>query len=279
VSYDTFQRDLAHNDLTGAMGTMAAIRGRYLAPSLLAPFAEDMANRLSRISIGPLLEIHADIGTLTQAIASSMSAGLTIVATDPGSEMIAFAAARPGMARVSWRTADPAALPFPDATFGIVTCHFAVVTIPDRVKAYVEARRVMKPGGRFVFTVPARIRNNPVAERLQDALEELFPADPPRFLEHILHGYGDSQAIDDDLTESGFTDAFYTSVDLPFAAASARDVAVSYCLGTPLRHEIEGRAAGAVEQVIADVTVALERHFGKGQIEATMRAHFISAAG
>ena len=107
--------------------SLLAIRDRYLAPSLLAPFADEMARRLSRLSIGPLLETSADTGVLTQAIASAVSAGLTIIATDPSAEMVEHASAKPGMARVTWQQADPRALPFPDATFGIVTCHFGVV--------------------------------------------------------------------------------------------------------------------------------------------------------
>lgn len=256
-----------------------AIRDRYLAPIFLAPFADDMARRLSRLSMGPLLETSADTGVLTQAIASAMSAGLTIIATDPSIESIRFASVRPGMARVTWQQADPVALPFADTTFGIVTCHFGVVTMPDRVRAFREVRRVMKQGGRFVFSVPAQLRHNPVADCLQATMQDLFPADPPRFIGHVLHGYADNQTIDDDLTEAGFTDAIYTSVDLPFAATSAHDVAVGYCLGTDLRQEIEARALNETDRVVDAAAAALEKRFGPDPIDTTMRAHFISAAG
>ena len=211
---------------------MLAIRDAYFAPSQLCPFADDMARRLSRINKGPLLEISADTGTLTQAIAAAMSAGLTIVATDPDVDMVEHASMKPGMARITWQTADPCALPFPDETFGIVTCQFGVAALPERVKAFREARRVMKPGGRFVFGVPAHIRHNPVADCLQNAMQALFPLNPPAFVGRILHGYADNEAIDDDLTAAGFTDAIYTSVELPCVAASSREVAIGFCLGT-----------------------------------------------
>jgi SAM-dependent methyltransferase len=259
--------------------TMLAVRDRYLAPSLLAPFAYDMACRLSRMSMGPLLEICADVGCLTAAMASSMSAGLTMIATDPSAETVAFASGKPGTARITWQRADPAILPFPDAAFGVVTCHFAVAAMPDPVQAFLEARRVMKPGARFAFSVPGPIRHNPVAGCLQDAMEDLFPAGPPRFMRHILHGYADTNAIDDDLTAAGFTDAMYSVVDLPYFAASARDAALGYCLGTPLRAEIEARAPGEAEPVIRAVTATLEARFGSGPIRANMRACFVSAAG
>jgi SAM-dependent methyltransferase len=254
-----------------------AMRDRYFVPSLLAPFADDMARRLSRISMGPLLETSADTGILTQAIASAVSAGLSIIATDPSPDMVEYASRKPGMARIAWQMADPRALPFPDATFGIVACHFGIACLPDRIKAFREARRVIKQGGRFVFSVPGHLRHNPVAGCLQDAMDALFPVDPPTFLEHVFHGYADNEAVDDDLTVAGFTDAIYTTVDLPCAAASVRDVAMGYCLGTPLRLEIEAR--GDAEIVTQAAAEALERRFGTGPIATTMRAHVVSASG
>ena len=259
--------------------SLVAIRDHYLAPSLLAPFAEDMARRLSRINIGPLLETSADTGVLTQAIASATSAGLTIVATDPSLEMVEHASTKPGMARINWQTADPHALPFADASFGIVTSHFSVACLSDRVLLFQEARRVMKQAGRFVFSVPGHLRHNPVAQCVQEAMQALFPVNPPRFVGHVFHGYADNEAVDDDLTAAGFTDAIYTTVALPYAAASARDVAMGYCRGTPLRMEIEARAPGDTERVTRAATAALERRFGTGPIATTMRAHVVSAAG
>src|ERR1700733_2496854 len=64
--------------LSGTIPTasLLSIRDQYLAPSLLAPFADDMARRLSRIIIGPILETSAGTGILTQTIASTMPASL-----------------------------------------------------------------------------------------------------------------------------------------------------------------------------------------------------------
>lgn len=264
---------------TEAAGSLPAVRDRYFGPSLLSPFANDMARRLSRLSVGPLLETAADIGVLTEAIAASVSAGLTIIATDPSSAMVAYASDKPGRARVNWQTADPCALPFQAATFGIVTCQFGVMSLPDRVLAFREARRVMKQGARFVFNVPAHVRHNPVAACVQQALEKLFPSDPPRFLGEVLHGYADTEVIDDDLTVAGFTDAIYTTVDLPYLAASAGDAATGYCLGTPMRAEIEARTNGDTGSVVEAVAAALRQRFGCGAIGATMRSHVVSAAG
>ncbi len=259
--------------------SLPAVRDRCLAPSLLMPFADDMARRLARLSTGPLLEVAADTGVLTQAIAASMSAGLAIVATDPCLGRVQHAAEKPGMARVTWQQADPVALPFGDAIFGIVTCHFAFAGMTDRISAFRETRRVLKPAGRFVFSVPGAIRHNPVAGCLQAALEALFPDDPPGFISNDLHGYANTEAIDDDLTEAGFTDAIYTTVELPYAADSAADAAVGYCLGTGLRTAIESRTNGHPAPVVEAVAQALRRQFGSGPLQSTMRAQIVSACG
>jgi ubiquinone/menaquinone biosynthesis C-methylase UbiE len=259
--------------------TLLAVCDRYFAPSVLSPFADDLARRLARLSIGPLLEIAAGTGVLTQAIASALSAGMTIIATDPNPAMVEHAMGKPGMARVIWQQADPLALPFNNGTFGIVACQFAVAATPDPVRLFKQARGVMKRGGRFVFSVLGTLHANPVADCLQNALNEIFPDDPPRFIAAGLHGYANSETIDDHLTEAGFTEAIYTTVELPFAAASARDAATGYCLGTPLRPEIETRTAGNTEPVLQAATLALEKRFGRAAIETTMRAHVISAAG
>jgi SAM-dependent methyltransferase len=258
---------------------MLAAQDRYFAPSILLPFADDLARRLARLSIGPLLEIAAGTGVLTQAIASALSMGMTIVATDPSAEMVAHATGKPGMARVTWQQANPHALPFNDATFGIVACQFGLTALGDPVGVFKQARRVIKQGGRFMFSVLGTLAENPVADCVQTALDEFFPANPPRFIADILHGYADTDAIDDDLTDAGFTDAIYTTVELPFAAASAREVATGYCLGTKLRTDLESRTGGNFEPVLEAITLALERRFGDGPVRATMRAHIVSAAG
>src|SRR5690242_13845458 len=92
--------------------TMLAAHDRHFAPSILSPFADDMARRLARMNIGPLLEIGAGTGTLTQAIASALSVGMTVIATDPNAEMVAYASNKPGMTRIIWQQADPLDLPF-----------------------------------------------------------------------------------------------------------------------------------------------------------------------
>ena len=96
-------------------------------------------------------------------------------------------------------------LPFADGTFDAVVCQFGVMFFPDKSKAFSEARRVLRPGGVFIFNVWDRIEENEFADTVTTALASLFPEDPPRFLARTPHGYHDRRTIERDLASGGFT--------------------------------------------------------------------------
>ena len=149
--------------------------------------------------------------------------------------------------RITWRQADAQALPFEDAAFDLVCCQFGVMFFPDRPSAYREARRVLKPGGSFLFNAWDRIEENVFADDVTNALAEFFPNDPPRFMARTPHGYHDTALIRSDLAKAGFSNVTIETRAEESRAPSARHVAVAYCQGTPLRNEIEARGADKLE--------------------------------
>src|SRR5437879_5353745 len=174
--------------------------------------------------------------------------------------------------RLTWRQADAQALPFEDAAFDLVCCQFGVMFFPDRPSGYREARRVLKPGGYFLFNAWDRIEENVFADDVTNALAVLFPNDPPRFLARTPHGYHDTALIRSDLAKAGFTDVVIETRAAQSRAASARHPALAYCQGTPLRNEIEARGSDRLEAA----TAIASRH-GSGEISAKIQAHVILA--
>lgn len=65
----------------------------------------------------------------------------------------------------------------------------------DRVAAYAEIERVLRPQGLWLFNVWDEIVNNEFAAVVTDAVSELFPDGPSRFLERTPHGYFDETEI------------------------------------------------------------------------------------
>jgi ubiquinone/menaquinone biosynthesis C-methylase UbiE len=251
---------------------------RHMVPLIFAPYAADMAERAASLSPGAILETAAGSGVVTRALASRLSPDARYVVTDLNPPMLDYAAARqPRDARISWQTADALALPFEDATFDVVCCQFGAMFFPDRIAGYREARRVLKTGGRFLFSVWDRIEENVFADDVTQALATLFPDTPPRFLVRTPHGYHDTALIQRDLEAADFSQVTIETKAEQSRAAAARLPAVAYCQGTLLRDEIEaagpGRLASATDYV---ASVIADRH-GNGEIAAKIQAHVISA--
>ena len=208
-----------------------------------------------------------------------LSPGASYVVTDLNQPMLDYAARQVVDNRISWRKADAQALPFEDAAFDLVCCQFGVMFFPDRQLGYREAKRVLKPGGCFLFNVWDRTEENVFANDVTNALAEVFPHDPPRFLARTPHGYHDVAKIREELTAAGFADVSIDTLDARSKAPSPRDPAIAYCQGTPLRNEIEARDASRLEHATTKAAEALERRFGSGPVDGRIQAHVITAAG
>ncbi|QRM57496.1 class I SAM-dependent methyltransferase [Sinorhizobium sp. BG8] len=259
-------------------GAIPDVYDRILVPLLFAPYGADMAARVAALKPASLLEVAAGTGALTREMASRIDTPVCIVATDLNQPMLDVAMSKLGDDdRIVFRQADALALPFEASTFDVVACQFGVMFYPDKVQGYREAYRVLKPGGHFLFNAWDKIATSEIPLEVMKALHQIFPEDPPRFMEVTPHGYWNTDQIRRELAEAGFHSITVDNLDLPSEAASASDAAVAFCQGTPMRGEIETRAPGDLNAVTAKVTEALERRFGRGPIESTMRANVVTA--
>ena len=259
-------------------GSVPALYDRYRGPVFFEPFARDLADCLADLRAGNLLEIAAGTGIVTRVLARALPETVSIIASDISQEMLDFAAGQPGLARISWRQADALALPFDDAAFDAVLCQFGVMFFCDKVAGYREARRVLKLGGRFVFDVWDRIENNEFCHIVSEAMTRMFPDNPPDLLARTPYGYFDLGLIRNELTQAGFNKIEIKTVNRQSAAPSARDLAIGFCQGSPLRSEIEQRDPNRLGEATDAATEALLSRFGEGAIAGKMRAHVITAA-
>lgn len=259
-------------------GSIPRLYDTLMVPLIFAVYASHTAQRVAASAPRAVLETAAGSGAVTRALAPRLDADARYVVSDLNQPMLDFAAARQGPdRRIEWRQADALALPFDAASFDAVCCQFGAMFFPDRVAGYAEARRVLRPGGRYVLSVWDRIEDNAFADEVTEAVAALFPADPPRFLARTPHGYHDLGLIRADLGRAGFTALeIETRAELS-RAPSARDVALAYCQGTPLRNEIEARDPGLLELATDRAAVAIARHHGDGAVAGKIQAHVIVA--
>jgi len=257
-------------------GSIPEFYDRLMVPLIFEPYADDLAARVVKTGARAILEIAAGTGVVTRAIAARLPTA-QIIATDLNQPMLDFAKTRQRGGEVSWKQADALALPFGAQSFDAVVCQFGAMFFPDKVQAYKEARRVLKPGGHYLFNVWDEISANEFADVVTQTLATLFPNDPPRFLARTPHGYHDVDRIRGELKSAGFDNVTIDAVEARSKAPSPRDPAVAYCQGTPLRNEIEARDASRLEEAITRAAEALARWFGSGPVDGRIRAYVITA--
>jgi SAM-dependent methyltransferase len=258
-------------------GRIPEIYDAFLVPLIFAPYANDLGKRVASRRPKQVLELAAGTGVVTRAMAKALPQGAQITATDLNPSMIdqarAIGTARP----VEWRPADAMALPFPDASFDVVVCQFGVMFFPAKSRAFSEARRVLRPGGAFLFNVWDRIEENEFADVVTGALESIFPEDPPAFMRRTPHGYFDTEVIRGDLEKAGFeAPPRIETIAARSRADSPKTVAIAYCQGTPLRNEIEARDAARLFEATEVARSAIARRFGEGAVDGKIQAHVIT---
>jgi ubiquinone/menaquinone biosynthesis C-methylase UbiE len=258
-------------------GSISKLYETYLVPLIFEPYATDLVNRLASRTLSSVLEIAAGTGVVTRALASVLPERVSIVATDLNQAMLDQASVVGTRRPVEWRQADAMRLPFADETFDAVVCQFGVMFFPEKSHAFSEARRVLRPGGVFIFNVWDRIGENEFADTVTTALEPLFPEDPPRFLARTPHGYHDRPTIERDLANGGFTkSAQIATVAARSRAESSRVPAIAYCQGTPLRNEIEARDDSRLGEATDTAAEAIAQRFGRGGVDGKIQAHIVT---
>jgi SAM-dependent methyltransferase len=257
-------------------GSVPRLYETLLVPMLFQFYAADLKQRVAATKACRLLELAAGTGAVTRALATIEDDALSIVATDLSQGMLDQAMAIGTARSVTWRQADAMALPFADGEFDAVVCQFGVMFFPDKAKAFAQARRVLRPGGVFIFNVWDRISDNEFADTVTTALASVFPEDPPQFMARTPHGYYDHELIARDLAAGGFAKApRITTIAARSRAASARDVAIAYCQGTPMRNEIEVRDASRLAEATEVAAAAIERRFGTQAVEGKIQASVV----
>jgi SAM-dependent methyltransferase len=261
-------------------GAVPEIYDTLLVPLIFRVYAEDIAHRTASRRPGRVLETAAGTGVVTRALAPRLTPEARYVVTDLNPPMLDRARAQlSDDPRITWQTADATALPFADTSFEAVLCQFGVMFFPDRVRGLAEARRVLAPGGVFLFNTWDRIEENDFPAVVTEGLRDAFGDDAPDFIRRLPHGYHDKDAIAADLRAAGFDGFEIDELSAESEGESAEAVATAFCKGTPLRLLLENTPSLDLDRATDAARDALVRRFGTGRIKGRLRAFVVTAEG
>jgi SAM-dependent methyltransferase len=243
------------------VGSIPEIYDRGLGPVFFTDFADDMARRVAALAPSRVLETCAGTGIVTRRLRDLLPAKTQLVATDLNPPMLEVARGKfaPGEA-VEFQPADATELPFPDRSFDAVVCQFGVMFFPDKEKSYREAYRVLKPGGRYLFSVWDEHRFNPAPRLIHELLGGLFSNDPPRFYE-VPFAYHRIDPIREAVTAAGFSDFRAAVLHIDKAVPDMALFARGLIYGNPVVEQIRMRG-GDPGPILDTLTESLRRKFG-----------------
>lgn len=135
---------------------MSSFYNRRILPGLLTCACSSPPMMKQRAKVVPgaggrVLELGIGMG-LNLAFYNP-AAVTSVVGVDPSPELRALAQAAPRAPGLAVEVADGTAeaLPFENASFDTVVCTFTLCSVHTPAQALAEARRVLKPGGAFLF--------------------------------------------------------------------------------------------------------------------------------
>jgi len=257
-------------------GSIPSAYDRYLGPLFFEPYADDLVARLGSLPAAAVLELAAGTGILSARLHRSLSSPAALTVTDLNQPMLDFARAKLPDPGITWRQADAQELPFPDAAFDLVACQFGIMFVPDKARAFQEARRVLQPGGRLAFSVWLSRSDNPVGRIAHETIRRFFSSDPPTFYE-VPFGFHDEPLIRELLHAARFEEVECQRVALEARSPSALDAARGLVTGNPILQAVTERATAPAEEIVQAVAAALAAEGGAAPLRLPMRALVVLA--
>lgn len=247
----------------GFVGSIPQHYDAGLGPIIFADPAADMARRVGALKPKRVLETAAGTGIATRAIRDALPPDSELVVTDLNMPMLDIARLRfRTEEKIRFEAADATALPFQDGAFDLVSCQFGVMFYPDKDLGYREIKRLLQPGGHYLFSVWDSHKYNANGRLAYELVGRFFDADPPQFLK-VPFSYP-LDAIKDSLLAAGFGDI---SVDVcrhikpvPDPAQLARGI----IFGTPVFEQIQSRGGVDPEAIVTALTKAYADEFSDG---------------
>lgn len=160
-----------------------------------------------------LVDLAGGTGDIASRFLKAGGSSATIV--DINVEMMLVGRQRPQLAQLdglNWIAGDAERIPLADATADVITIAFGLRNVTDRPAALRDARRVLKPGGRFYCLEFSRVRARPM-RLLYDLWSEALPGfgaliardrDSYKYLVESIRRFPDQEELAAMMASAGF---------------------------------------------------------------------------
>lgn len=220
-------------------GSIPVNYDKYLGPILFEPYALDLAERLKKERIERLLELACGTGRVTRHLIDLIPDNGKLVAMDLNPAMLQVAKEKISSNKIEWQIANAQQLPFENEEFDHIVCQFGVMFFPDKEQSFREAARVLKPGGKYIFSTWEAVEKNPRINVMWQVISEVFGSESPDFLKKGPHSFYDQDEIERMLVNAGFKNIRIEVVSKDPKYNEPADLIRGFADGSPLTNYLK----------------------------------------
>ncbi|MDQ4076645.1 MAG: methyltransferase domain-containing protein [Chloroflexota bacterium] len=187
----------------------------YMVPTFFAPWASYLVQSANPQPGERVLDVACGTGIVARRVAAQLGLNGQVNGLDLNPNMLTVARAaadREGLAIV-WHEGRAEDLPFPDGSFDLVLCQFALMFFADRRAALAEMHRVLTKGGRLSLSVLQGLDRHPFYQTLHDVIQQRLGESGVQ----EIFSLGDADELHTLLREAGFQ-----NLEIEPASMSAR---------------------------------------------------------
>ena len=137
---------------------------------------ERIANCLTIESGATILDVGTGTGVFLPYLLKLVGTNGRIIAIDHADKMVSKAKAKSYQGNINFLCADVMAIPLGDDYCDAVVCYSSLPHFPDKVKALLEIKRILKKGGRvFICHSSGREHINSIHRQIPTVQNDLLP--------------------------------------------------------------------------------------------------------
>jgi SAM-dependent methyltransferase len=258
---------------------------QYLGPLLFEPSALEFISYLGLSGNGDgdpgspdascpaaVLEIGSGTGRLTRHLRQYFPTTTQLIASDISPDMLELARRQLEDPSIEFQVADAQQLLFSDNSFDLVVCQYGLMFLPDKLKGFTEIFRVIKPGGRFVFSTWDKLDNMPLLDLIFNKLVIPFfkGEDTTRF--RVPFSLYEPTILLDLLQESGFTHRSVFPIHFKGRSMSPEEVVNGLFLKHPLGRQVAEKKLEAVKPMAEEMLRRIAGQFGASDLLFDLKA-------
>jgi ubiquinone/menaquinone biosynthesis C-methylase UbiE len=184
--------------------------------------------------------------------------GASVIGGDASHTMIQIASSNYPNLRFQYEDAEQ--LSFHDATFSVVMLNYLLLHVAHQRQALSETVRILKPGGRLIFTLWQPPQRSPGFALIFSAIQKFADTSVIPPAEDVFQ-FTDTVQIQTFLKDQGFVDSTIEQFDSSWHVAHAESFFQAIQAGTRMGGMIELQKPEVKEQIRTEILSGLEAQF------------------